>query len=143
MNMTLMIVKLSTSETLLTDLGVDEEHKIYILLNPILLNSAQTPKGEVTIASQYMPGLFDDVIFVRFDSVITLCEASPFYRKLYGTALLRAYIQHESQQLAADGNEDEENLLSVRVKLKKVELMAHYGIIDEEKDSTITSVSLH
>jgi len=143
MSMTLMIVKLITGETLLTELFVDKEHSRYAFLNPLVLVRVQTQEGETTIAIQYMPGMFDDVIFVRFDSVITLCEASHFYRKLYGSALFRAYIQHESQQMTAVGGKDTDDKFIEKIKLKEVEILAHYGMIDEEEADSLTTGLLH
>lgn len=135
--MILSIVKMVTGETLLAEVTTNENKTEYILNNPILINV----ELDNIFSMSYLPGSYDIPLTIKSDFIITMVVANNFFRRLYGSSLMRLCIEHQLQ-CSFDGHIGKTELLEF-LKSKKIEFISKYGMINEDEFSFENEEYIH
>ena len=139
---TLMMIKMIDGSNVMAEVSYDDANYIYLLNNPLIINSIQSPQGEVTTSHPYLPGSSLETLPVPSSCIITLSPVDVFFSKFYGSSLLKFYLQSVMRRLTAEGGTELDKRDVHALDLKKEELSEKYGLAkinDEEQPKIMTS----
>jgi hypothetical protein len=125
----LKILKLSDGSNVLAVAEYVDATYSYNLSNPISFKVETTATGEQTTALPFIPGTDHEVIHIPSYVVIATAPPTDFFRKFYGSSLLRFFVNKTVQaELMDDGKLS--NYGKCIIQAKRDDLMKEYGLID-------------
>ncbi len=126
---------LDNGDVIFAESNISFESEVIMLINPIRVHYFATPEGEVTTSSPYMPYSSQDTFPIPLYKILSYSPLDEFFKRFYGSSLLRFSVQRAKRLLSIDG-ETKENLKTLydQLKIRKDEIANKFGFLDVNED---------
>lgn len=123
-------MRLIDGNTVLTDALFDTNTQSWICHYPMVVDTVRIKGGEATTAFPYFPGCKSHTISLSNSFVIYTLEAASFYKKLFGTAIMKYAIQ----DMILDYGGELTDYHKTSLQAFEIDILSKYGMIEHSSD---------
>lgn len=136
----LMVVKILDGSTVLTEVSLTADMEgVLNFKNPLEVKRSTFNGEEAVTAIPFLAGTDEETITVGGHNIVAISPANGFYRKFYGSALFRTFIQKTYQKMISDGSSKIDSVTKMMLQSKRLEILSNFGMIDEREFDDIAT----
>ena len=123
---------MSDGSNVMAEVEYNDSTFTYHLTFPLTVGSMSTANGEVTTSVPYLPGASSNTVIIPSTFIVTLSEVDDFYRRFYGSSLMRFYMQSIMRKASLSGSTELDTSAVSELSLMREEIEEKYGTISED-----------
>lgn len=128
-----VFVVMMDTMNVITQVMVAEDKKTIKFINPVMYETIMTEEGDRTHVMPFLPGSIHNTFPVASSKIIVFDEATIYFKRIYGSALMKFAIQRAYHDAIAANLTELDDATKMMLESYRIELISKFGMIDEDE----------